>query len=88
MHPDNQEKATFITDMGVYCYNMMPLGFKNAGATYQRMMSKLFEKQIGRILEVYINDMIVKTQEDKDPVVDLQQTFVQLRRYDLKTESQ
>ena len=61
MYPDDQEKPAFITDMGVYCYNMMPFGLKNAGATYQRMMSKVFAEQIGRILEVYIDEMIVKT---------------------------
>jgi hypothetical protein len=63
---------------------MMPFGLKNAGATYQRMMSQVFKEQIGRILEVYIYDMIVKTPEDKDPVVDLRETFQQLRRYDLR----
>ena len=52
MHPEDQEKIAFITDMGVYCYNMMPFGLKNAGMTYQRMMRKGFAGQIGRILEV------------------------------------
>jgi hypothetical protein len=84
MHPDGQEKTTFITDMGVYCYNMMSFGLKNANATYQHMMSKVFEKQIGRILKVYIDDTIVKTPEDKDPIADLQETFIKLRRYDLR----
>ena len=70
--------------MGVYSYTMMPFGLKNAGATYHRMMSRVFEDQIGKILEVYIDDMIVKTPEDKDPVADLQETFQQLRRYDLR----
>ena len=84
MHPKDQEKTAFITDMGVYCYTMMPFGLKNAGATYQRMMSQVFKEQIGKILEVYIDDMIVKTPEDKDPVADLHETFQQLRRYDLR----
>ena len=57
MHPKDQEKTAFITDMGVYCYTMMPFGLKNAGATYQRMMSQVFKEQIGRILEVYIEDI-------------------------------
>ena len=68
MHPGDQEKTAFIIDMGVYCYNMMSFGLKNAGATYQRMMSKVFAEQIGRILEVYIDNMIVKTPEHKDLV--------------------
>jgi hypothetical protein len=84
MHPKDQEKTAFITDMGVYCYTMMPFGLKNAGATYQRMMSQVFKEQIGRILEVYIDDMIVKTPKDKDQVADLHETFQQLWRYDLR----
>jgi hypothetical protein len=84
MYPEDQEKMAFITDMGVYCYTMMPFNLKNAGATYQRMMSQVFKEQIGRILEVYIDDMIVKTPEDKDSVADLHETFQQLRRYDLR----
>ena len=75
MHPRDQEKTAFITNMGVYCYTMMPFGLKNAGATYQRMMSRVFKDQIGKILEVYIDDMIVKNPEDKDPMADLQETF-------------
>ena len=63
---------------------MMPFGLKNAGATYQRMMSKVFKEQIGRILEVYIDDMIVKTPALGDPVADLEETFGQIRRYDLR----
>ena len=84
MYAEDQEKTAFITDMGVYCYTMMLFGLKNAGATYQRMMSQVFKEQIGRILEVYIDNMIVKTPEDKDPVVDLRETFLQLPRYDLR----
>jgi hypothetical protein len=75
MHPEDQEKTAFITDMGVYCYTMMPFSLKNAGATYQRMMSQVFKEYIGKILEIYIDDMIVKTPEDKDPVADLHETF-------------
>ena len=84
MHSEDQEKTAFITHMGVYYYTMMSFGLKNARATYQRMMSQVFKEQIGRILEVYIDDMIVKTPEDKDPVANLRETFQQLRRYDLR----
>ena len=84
MHPDDQEKTAFITDMGVYCYFMIPFGLKNVGATYQQMMNKVFAEQTARILDVYIHDMIVKTLEHEDPVIDLEETFGQLRRYDLR----
>ena len=77
MYPQDQEKTAFITDFGVYCYNVMPLGLKNAGATYQRMMNLVFFEQIGRILEMYIDDIIVKT----DLVADLEEVFQQLRKF-------
>jgi hypothetical protein len=61
MAPEDQDKTAFITDLGVFCYNAMPFGLKNAGATYQTMMDKVFAKMRGREVEVYIDDMIVKT---------------------------
>ncbi|KAK4383523.1 Retrovirus-related Pol polyprotein from transposon gypsy [Sesamum angolense] len=54
--PEDQEKASFVTDQGVFCYNVMPLGLKNAGATYQRLVNHMFQNQIGRNMEVYIDD--------------------------------
>ncbi|XP_072052157.1 uncharacterized protein [Arachis hypogaea] len=58
MHPSDQDKTAFITDFGNYCYKVMPFGLKNAGATYQRLMDKVFAKQIGRNIEVYVDDMV------------------------------
>ncbi|XP_062170548.1 uncharacterized protein LOC133876286 [Alnus glutinosa] len=60
MEEANQEKTTFITDRGLYYYKMMPFGLKNAGATYQRLVNKMFQNQIGRNVEVYVDDMLVK----------------------------
>jgi len=50
----------FITDRGLYCYNVMPFRLKNTGNTYQRLVIKVFEPLIGKIMEVYMDDMIVK----------------------------
>ena len=58
---DDQEKTTFITLVGNYHYKVMPFGLKNAGSTYQRMMTKMFESQLGKNVEVYIDDMVVKS---------------------------
>ena len=58
---DDQEKTTFVTLIGNYHYKVMPFGLKNAGSTYQRMMTKIFEPQLGRNVEVYIDDMVVKS---------------------------
>ncbi|XP_077215659.1 uncharacterized protein LOC143850287 [Tasmannia lanceolata] len=58
MHEPDIPKTAFITDQGVYCYTIMPFGLKNAGATYQRLVNKLFREQIGRNVEVYVDDML------------------------------
>ena len=84
MHPEDQEKTAFIADKANYCYTVMPFGLKNAGATYQRMMNKVFDDQIGKNVEVYIDDMIVKSKLQEDHIKNLQQTFDKLRRYRIK----
>ena len=61
MHPDDQEKTSFITERGIFCYKVMPFGLKNAGATYQRLVNKMFHDLLGRTMEVYIDDMLVKS---------------------------
>ncbi|CAA7016406.1 unnamed protein product [Microthlaspi erraticum] len=66
MHPDDREKTAFITDRGTYCYKVMPFGLKNAGATYQRLVNKMFADQLGRSMEVYIDDMLVKSAKAHD----------------------
>ena len=57
---EDQEKTTFITLDANYHYTMMPFGLKNVGATYQRMMTRMFWDKIGCTIEVYIDDMVVK----------------------------
>jgi len=61
MEEADQEKTSFITDRGLYCYKMMPFGLKNAGATYQRLVNRMFRSQIGKNVEVYVDDMLVKS---------------------------
>ena len=60
MHPDDQEKMAFITERGIFCYKVMPFGLKNAGATYQRLVNKMFADYLGDTMEVYIDDMVFK----------------------------
>nr|GEU57071.1 reverse transcriptase domain-containing protein [Tanacetum cinerariifolium] len=57
----DEEKTAFHTGQGVYCYTKMPFGLKNAGVTYQRLMDKAFEGQIGRNIEVYVDNLVVKS---------------------------
>uniref|UniRef100_A0A2N9GAF3 Reverse transcriptase n=1 Tax=Fagus sylvatica TaxID=28930 RepID=A0A2N9GAF3_FAGSY len=80
----NQENTSFITSKGLFCYKIMPFGLKNAGATYQQLMNKMFRNQIGRNVEVYIDDMLVKTKDEADHLEDLGETFKTLRQYRVK----
>ena len=57
---DDQEKTAFVTPVGNYHYKVMPFGLKNAGSTYQRMMTRMFEPLLGKNMEIYIDDMVVK----------------------------
>ena len=66
MHPPDAEKTSFITPHGFYCYNVMPFGLKNAGATYQRLVTKMFRPLLGSTMEVYIDDMLVKFKQRSD----------------------
>ena len=57
----DQEKIAFLTPIGNYHYKVMPFKLKNVGSTYQRMMTRMFESQLGKNIEVYIDDMVVKS---------------------------
>ena len=67
-----------------YCYKVMPFGLKNAGATHQRLMNKVFKEQIGRNMEVYVDDMIVKSCVVDEHLKDLEEVFVKIRKYNLR----
>jgi hypothetical protein len=84
MEEVDQEKTAFIIDRGLYCYTMMPFGLKNAGATYQRLVNRMFRNQIGRNVEVYVDDMLVKSIQATKHIEDLRETFRTLREYNMK----
>ena len=63
---------------------MIPFGLKNAGATYQRLMNKMFARQLGRNVQVYVDDILVKSVRENDHLSDLQETFDTLRSYNMK----
>ena len=84
MAEKDQEKTAFITSQGLYCYKVMPFELKNAGATYQRLVNKMFCKQIVRNMEVYVDDMLVKSKEEFAHLDDLKETFATLRKYKMK----
>ena len=84
VNEDDQERTSFVTGQGLFCYKVMPFGLKNEGATYQRLMNKMFAHQIGRNVQVYIDDMLVKSLCKNDHLNDLQETFDTLRSYNMK----
>ena len=81
MHPDNQEKTAFITERGIFCYKVMPFGLKNAGATYQRLVNKMFADYLGDTMEVYIDDMLIKSILIEQHLDHLRQAFEVLQKY-------
>ncbi|KAL0394777.1 UNVERIFIED_CONTAM: hypothetical protein Slati_4443900 [Sesamum latifolium] len=81
---EDRKMVSFITFAGTFCYVAMPFGLKNAGETYQRLVDKIFHPQIGRNIEVYVDDMLVKSKEARDHVADLEETLSVLRKYKLK----
>ena len=84
MDEADQEKISFITNQDLFYYKVMPFGLKNAEATYQRLVNHMFRPQIGRNVEVYVDDMLVKSLDEERHLDDLQDTFETLRRYKMK----
>ena len=84
MHPPDVEKTTFITPYGLYCYDVLPFGLKNAGATYQRLVTKIFCPLLDNTMEAYIDNQLVKSKERFDHTKHLQEAFELLQRFDMK----
>jgi hypothetical protein len=84
MAREDEEKTAFITPYGVHCYVCMPFGLKNAAATFQWLMRKALGAQMGRNAEAYINDIVVKTRESHTFIEDLEETFANLRKVNIK----
>ena len=88
MAEEDMEKTTFITQWGTYCYTVMPFGLKNAGATYQRTATAIMSDMIHREIEVYVDDMIVKSKERNEHTSVLQKFFNRLRQYNMRLNPQ
>ncbi|GKD60015.1 reverse transcriptase domain-containing protein [Tanacetum coccineum] len=84
MAKEDEEKTAFITSQGIFCYSKMPFGLKNAGSTYQRLVDKAFQKQIGRNLEVYVDDLVIKSRTEEEVIRDITETFKTLRQINMK----
>ena len=88
MHPADQAHTTFVTDKGLYCYEVMPFGLKNAGATYQRLVNAMFEDEIGEIMGVYVDDMLVKSKTEDDHIANLDRVFTKLLEHGMSLNPQ
>jgi len=84
MAPEDMEKTTFITLWVMFCYKVMSFGLKNAGATYQRAMVTLFHDMIHKEIEVYVDDMIAKSESEEEHLVNMKKLFERLRKYKLR----
>lgn len=71
----DQESTTFIITMGLYYYKVMLFGLKNVGATYQRLVTKMLREEIGKSMEVYVDDMLVNSKKGTDHIFNLKKTF-------------
>ena len=84
MDPSDQEKTSFVTGQRTYCYQVISFGLKNVGATYWRLVNKMFEKQISTSMEVYLDDMLVKSVKTELHVDHLAEAFQILKDYNMK----
>lgn len=84
MYRPDREKTAFITERSNYCYDVMPFGLKNAGATYQRLMDKVFQDQIGKCMEVYVDDMVVRSRSVEEHLLNLEEVLSQVRKFGIR----
>nr|GEZ39341.1 reverse transcriptase domain-containing protein [Tanacetum cinerariifolium] len=84
MAKEDKENEAFITNQGILCYSKMPFGLKNTGATYQRLVNKAFQKQIGKNLEVYMDDLVIKSRTEQEIMRDIKETFRTLQEINMK----
>jgi len=84
MHPSDEDKTAFTIGRGIYCYMVMSFGLKNAGAIFQRMVTRSSRILIGRTMEVYVDDMLVKSTLRTDHLQCLGKVFDLLRKYKVK----
>ncbi|KAJ4821053.1 Pol-polyprotein [Rhynchospora pubera] len=84
MCTEDEEKTSFLTEKGIYCYKVMPFGLKNAGAEYQRMVNKLFQGEIGKIMEAYVDDMVIKSCSGEEHVQHLERVFAKMKEVGMR----
>ena len=84
MYKPYKEHTSFITDRRLYCYNAKPLGLKNAGTTYRRLINMRFKDLIGKSIEFYVDNMLIMSKMARDHAEHLKQMFNILQKYQMK----
>lgn len=84
MDPIDEEKISFITERGTYCYKVIPFGLKNAITTYQHLTSKMFVQYLGKFIQVNIDDILVKSMKSSQHLQHLEENFGILNQYGMK----
>ena len=80
----DEDKIAFLTEKGTFCHTKMPFRLRNAGETYHRLVDKVFAKQVGRNVDVYVDDMVIKSKSDDDFLTDVEETLRRLRQTNMK----
>jgi hypothetical protein len=86
LHPDDEDKMAFIMPHDIYCYRVMTFGLKNTGATYQKATQKCLKSQIGKNVEAYVDDVVVKTTEKDKLITELTENLHQPTRVPVEAQ--
>ena len=84
MHPRDECKTAFMTELSNYYYKVMPFGLKNVDTTYQRLMDRILASMIGRNIQAYVDEILITSAEKDKHVVDLEELFTTIAKYNLK----
>jgi hypothetical protein len=80
LRKEDEEKMSFITPFGTYCYLRMPEGLKNAGPIFYRMMKTVIKEQMERNICAYVDDIVVASRKKETHIQDLAETFANMRK--------
>ena len=84
MNTKDRIHTAFISERGIYCHKVMSFGLKNAGATYQRLISKMFSRLMGRMVEAYISDKVIKISKAQDNIENVDKVFRIFQKFRMK----
>ena len=84
MNPNDQEKTSFVIEIGIFYYKVMPFGLKNGSASYQQIINKILADHLGKTMEMYIDDILIKSLIVERHLNHLRQAFGILERYNMK----